>query len=309
MVQESFVVRTAVECTYHADTQTMVNVISSSNDGVTPANVDKVNTASKQKPKNALRVTVYASSKASTSQSFKNASSELGALLAKANYVCVNGGGAHGCMGALNEACEANGGVIDCIIHERFVDGNITPAQVRSLIVCGGPNLQCRKNLLLHNVDALVTLPGGPGTWEELWEAVVTLSHQLDSEMTCQKLILINVDGYYDGFITQLKRAEKEGVLYCGWDELLDVVDTPAEAMTILNDLTPGNFGPVPNYLKQERNKKKQQYGSSFITDFFSFQSTQKTNFLSLSPYMLCALGGFLVARMFSATKKENDEE
>ena len=95
-----------------------------------------------------------------------------------------------------------------CIL---YFSSNITPAEVRSMTICGGNNLQIRKNLLIENVDAIVTLPGGVGTWEELWEAVVTLSHQLDKNMKIQEIIIINVDGFYDGFVQQLKRAEKEG--------------------------------------------------------------------------------------------------
>ena len=96
-------------------------------------------------------------------------------------HICVNGGGAHGCMGAMNSGCDASGGTIHAVIHDMFVvdgaeylegDGKgCRVAKTRhSLTVTTGPNLKERKEKLVENVDAIIVLPGGTGTFDELWE-------------------------------------------------------------------------------------------------------------------------------------------
>ena len=59
-----------------------------------------------------MRVVVYGSASKDTPQAFKDASFELGKLLAQRGHICVNGGGNTGCMGSLSDGCLQHGGKV-----------------------------------------------------------------------------------------------------------------------------------------------------------------------------------------------------
>jgi predicted Rossmann-fold nucleotide-binding protein len=158
--------------------------------------------------KTTLRVTCYGSSSAATPERYLQEARSLGYILAKRNHICVNGAGQYGCMAALNDGAVAGNGHLVGVIHEMFlvdngdhvdgqsyvknkgqvqrdgsahsafyVDGsskkepskkNDQAGPIREILVAGGDDLQERKRLLVKNADALVVLPGGPGTWDEV---------------------------------------------------------------------------------------------------------------------------------------------
>eukprot|EP00941_MAST-03F_sp_MAST-3F-sp1_P001542 g1542.t1 len=183
-----------------------------------------------------LRVCVYGSSSPRSSKAFLDASRELGAALAKRGHVCVNGGGLYGCMGALNEgALQSNGEVIGAI-HERWfpthskLDGihaELAKGLKKNLIVVGGDTLTERKKALSDNADCFIAVPGGTGTWDELWEVVSERS----LKMNPRPVALLNVNGYYDGFVAQMEKAHECGILYTNPKELLAVFSSVNDAI------------------------------------------------------------------------------
>jgi predicted Rossmann-fold nucleotide-binding protein len=142
-----------------------------------------------QVAKNSLRITCYGSSSAKTPEKYLKEARSLGYILAKRGHVCVNGAGSFGCMAAMNDGAVAGNGHIVGVIHSMFlVDGgdlvdrdggahqvfdktnnpNHRDGPIREILVAGGDDLQERKKLLVDKADALVVLPGGPGTWDEV---------------------------------------------------------------------------------------------------------------------------------------------
>jgi predicted Rossmann-fold nucleotide-binding protein len=80
-------------------------------------------------------------------------------------------------MAAMNQGASDHSGKIVGVIHEMFVvDGSdwlegshsVFAENKRQLLVARGNDLQERKRLLVEGADALVVLPGGPGTWDEV---------------------------------------------------------------------------------------------------------------------------------------------
>ncbi|KAL3935647.1 MAG: hypothetical protein SGBAC_008880 [Bacillariaceae sp.] len=186
-----------------------------------------------------LRITCYGSSSNKTPSSYIQEARSLGYTLAKRGHVCINGAGPHGCMAAMNDGAVLGNGHIVGIIHEMFlVDSgyfwgssastdkkqlnfddigthkafqskNKETGLIREIIVAGGDDLQERKKLLVENADALVVLPGGPGTWDELWEMACARHLGLvDLPIVC-----INVDNYYEPFQKMLDRAHKDELI------------------------------------------------------------------------------------------------
>lgn len=95
------------------------------------------------------------------------------------------------------------------------------------MLVASGPDLQERKKLLVKDADALVVLPGGPGTWDELWEMACGRNIGLHNIPIC----LVNINGYYDPFMQILQRAYDEKLTKLEPDKLIHACKTPREAV------------------------------------------------------------------------------
>ena len=175
-----------------------------------------------------MRICVYASSSTRTSDRFMAAGRALGAAIAAGGHVLVNGGGRAGGMGALNEGCRAAGGRIVCVIHERFVVDGEEFAGAEKMVVAGGDDLGERKRLLVEHCDALIVMPGGVGTLDELWDAA---SLQQLGFKTSRPVVLVNLDGYYDATLAQLQRAHDEGLTSKPPAEILHAVPDVGAAL------------------------------------------------------------------------------
>ena len=91
------------------------------------------------------------------------------------------------------------------------------------ILLATGNDLQERKRLLVRDADALVVLPGGPGTWDELWEMACARHVGFHS----MPIVCVNVDGYYDNFRVILDRAHEEELLYKHPREIVHFEETP----------------------------------------------------------------------------------
>ena len=183
-----------------------------------------------------LRVCCYGSSSPRTPARYTDAAYSLGSYLARRGHTCVNGAGSSGCMAAMNAGASDAGGRIVGVIHEKFVvDGSDWLEGAHSvfgrggseLLLATGNDLQERKRLLVKGADALIVLPGGPGTWDELWE-MACAGHLGFHSMP---IVCVNVDGYYDDFRSMLGRAARDGLLYSEPDAIVHFEDTPEEAV------------------------------------------------------------------------------
>ncbi len=175
-----------------------------------------------------MNITVFASSSPRTPQMYLDVAATLGRLCAEEHITLVNGGGNSGCMGAMTDACLAAGGHVHGIILRKFQEENLGHDQVGQMDIA--ENMRDRKRLLMDHCDACITLAGGPGTWEEFWEFAV--ERQIDTHI--KPLILINTNGFYDGFIQQTQRAHREGFLYSAPEKLFHIATDPEEALNML---------------------------------------------------------------------------
>jgi len=181
----------------------------------------------------AVRVTVFASSTPQTAPAYVEASAAFGRGIADAGCIAVFGGGNAGCMGAFYQAVLAAGGRVRGITHRMFVKpggsslSEENAAALESLEIVEGSDLTMRKRRLLDAGDCLVTLPGGVGTFDELFMAVAEVG------VGCGSLpvLLLNVNGYYDGVIAQMQRAFDDGMLRHPVAHYYSVASTPQEAV------------------------------------------------------------------------------
>ncbi|HNW91667.1 MAG TPA: TIGR00730 family Rossman fold protein [bacterium] len=146
-------------------------------------------------------VCVYCSSSRSVDGAFVRAARALGAEIARRGWTLVYGGTRLGLMGAVATAAQQAGGRVVGVVPQVFVDQQFADKQADELVVA--PDLRARKEQMLARADALVALPGGFGTLDELLEAI-TLKQIRQHD---KAIVVINTDGYYDPLLAQLERV------------------------------------------------------------------------------------------------------
>jgi uncharacterized protein (TIGR00730 family) len=141
------------------------------------------------------RIAVYCGSATPTDPVYIESAQTVGRTLAKRGIGVVYGGGKLGLMGAVaNAALEAGGAVIG-VIPEALIGSEVAHRGCSELHVV--PGMHERKKMFTDLSDGFLTIPGGVGTMDELWEAVSWAQlgyHQ-------KPVGLLNVAGFYDQLI------------------------------------------------------------------------------------------------------------
>jgi uncharacterized protein (TIGR00730 family) len=152
-------------------------------------------------------VTVYCSSSSEIPQHYLEAAHELGISIARAGWTLVYGGNRIGMMAAVADAAREAGGKVVGITPQLLVDQGIADDRCDELVVTAG--MRERKALLEQRADAFVALPGGLGTFEELFEILVgRLLGYHD-----KPIVMLNVAGYYDALLAAIDHGVGEGFI------------------------------------------------------------------------------------------------
>lgn len=178
------------------------------------------------------RVTVYASSSNALAESYYDAASRLGTVLGKAGINIVYGGGGVGLMRAmadhaLKEGAHVHGIIPDFLNTVEHGHKNLSHLEVVS-------DMRERKHRMLVDSDAVVTLPGGSGTFEELFE-VLTLKRL---GLFLGPVILVNTNRYFDRYIDLLEHSVKERFMQQQHLQMWSVVDQPEEVFDAMRSAT-----------------------------------------------------------------------
>lgn len=175
-----------------------------------------------------MRVCVYCASSDEADPYFREEARSLGAALASAGHDLVYGGGGRGSMGALADgALEVGGhvtGVIPTFMIEReWAHRGLTDLQEVE-------DMRTRKHRMLTHSDGVVALPGGCGTFEELFEAMTLKRLGLFHG----QIVIVNSRRYYDDLVRFLERSVEERFMTAehlglwrvvgGADEVLDAL-------------------------------------------------------------------------------------
>jgi hypothetical protein len=154
------------------------------------------------------RVLVFCASSGSCAAAFHAAAATLGRSLARAGDTVVYGGGAVGSMGALADAALEEGGQVVGIIPHFMRELEWAHPGLSELHLVD--DMQQRKKRMIENADAIVTLPGGSGTFEELFEAIT--SKRLG--FFPKPIVILNQSGFYDPLFTLLGRSVEERFMH-----------------------------------------------------------------------------------------------
>ncbi len=154
-----------------------------------------------------MRICVFCGSSASVSDHYKQAAAAFGHLLVKNGIGLVYGGGSVGLMGAIADAVVEAGGEVIGIIPEKLAKAEVAHECVQDLRVV--TSMHERKALMADLSDAFVALPGGIGTFEELFEAW-TWAQLGYHQKPCG---ILNVAGFYDKLAAFLDQVVADGFL------------------------------------------------------------------------------------------------
>jgi uncharacterized protein (TIGR00730 family) len=191
------------------------------------------------------RICVFCGSRPGSRPEYLEAARQLGGLLAERRIGLVYGGASVGMMGALANAVLTGGGEVIGVIPEALVQRELTHDHLTELRVVS--SMHERKALMAELSDAAIALPGGFGTFEELFE-IVTWS-QLGIHR--KAIGVLNVGGFYDGLISLVDHTIAEGFVP---EQHRQLILTAAEPDVLL-DLIVSHDPPAPFFKWLERNQ------------------------------------------------------
>lgn len=168
---------------------------------------------------------VFCSSADGARPAYREAALELGSKLAARGIGLVYGGATVGLMGAVANATLTGGGRVIGVIPHVLVDKEVSHNGCTELHVVD--TMHTRKALMGERADAFLILPGGYGTFEELFEVLAWETLRLHTKPMC----LLNTAGFYDGLLAFLDHCVAEGVLKPVARRILLVADTVDEAL------------------------------------------------------------------------------
>jgi hypothetical protein len=180
-------------------------------------------------------VVVYGASSADAEKVFVDAAFQLGSLIAKAGKRLVSGAGSTGLMAAVENGALAAGGVSIGIIPQFMVDNGWLHEGLTEVRVTA--TMHERKNMMAEMADAVVALPGGTGTFEELFEIITWKMLGL----FVKPIIILNTDHYYDPLLDMLDRTAQRHFMNPVFKKLWAVAQTPEEALTLVDTLSDWN--------------------------------------------------------------------
>lgn len=173
-------------------------------------------------------VAVFCAASEEISARYAECARQVGRLIAESGCELVYGGASAGLMEALASSVKENNGrvvgVVPNILEQRnrvsrFIDTKINTA-----------NLSDRKDYMLEHSSVFIALPGGIGTLDEVFHVMAAATIGYHSK----KVVLYNIDGFWDKLLAMLKDFEQAGFIRKHPDELFIVANSLIELRTIL---------------------------------------------------------------------------
>ena len=182
-----------------------------------------------------MTVCVFAASSSRVDQEYGRDAALLGSLLAGAGIDVVFGGGGIGLMNKLADAVIENGGKITGVIPAFMQAEGWGHNGVSETIVTA--DMSERKRKMFEMSDAVIALPGGVGTLEELTEAITLKQLSLFDG----QIIILNTRGFYNSLLDFIDNMIDSNFLRKEHKGIWKVVNTPVEVMDALKDDGKGN--------------------------------------------------------------------
>ena len=174
------------------------------------------------------RLAVYCGSASPLDPVYIEAARDVGRVLAERGIGVVYGGGRLGLMGAVADAALAAGGEVIGVIPEALVKAEVAHLGCTELHTVA--DMHSRKRMFTDLSDGFVTLPGGVGTMDELWEAVSWAQLGYHDK----PVGLLNVAGFYDGLIAFNAKMIDVGFIRVQHAGIMQVANTLDKLLSLM---------------------------------------------------------------------------
>jgi uncharacterized protein (TIGR00730 family) len=181
-----------------------------------------------------LSLCIYCGSRAGDDPAFETAARAIGQAIGQRGWRLVYGGGRAGLMGCVADAALAAGAEVIGVIPLALMDRELGHPGLAELIVV--ETMHERKRLMAERSDAFVALPGGIGTFEELFEVWTWLQLGYHDK----PVGLLNAAGYYDALLSFLDQSVARGFVPPAQRALLQVQSQPDALLDRIAALAPG---------------------------------------------------------------------
>ena len=173
-------------------------------------------------------VCVYSASSTKIDKVYFEAAGRLGKLFAERRIRLVNGAGSIGLMRSVADAVLENGGEVTGVIPRFMVEQGWHHTGLTRLVEV--ESMHERKQLMADLSDAVIALPGGCGTLEELLEVLTWKQVGL----YLNPIVILNTNDFFDPLLDQLKRAIDENFMRRQHGDIWHVAATPEEAVELV---------------------------------------------------------------------------
>jgi len=177
----------------------------------------------------AYSVCVYCGSRSGADPAFSAEAVELGAGIATRGWRLVYGAGDVGLMGDVARAAQAAGAETFGVIPQHLVHMEVGKADLTSYVVT--ETMHERKKVMFMNCDAVVVLPGGAGSLDELFEALTWRQLGLHDK----PILLVNVDGFWDPLVALMQHIVRQEFAEASLLDMFTVVPDAAAALQALS--------------------------------------------------------------------------
>ncbi len=185
-----------------------------------------------------MKICVFGAASESIDQAYKDATEEMGALLAQRGHELVFGAGRNGLMGAVARGFKKGGGYIYGVIPHFFREENVEEIYELCDRLIYTDTMHQRKQTMEDKAEAFIIVPGGIGTFEELFE-ILTL-RQLGRHN--KPIIIYNLKGFYNELISALENAAGKGFIKEGCLRLYKCAENVEDVIRLIEDDTVQTF-------------------------------------------------------------------
>jgi uncharacterized protein (TIGR00730 family) len=175
-------------------------------------------------------ICIYCASSTQVKPSYFDATDRLAKLLALEGHSIVYGGGAKGLMGQLADSMLQANGTITGVIPRFMCEVEWNHTKLTELILV--ETMHERKEKMATLADAVVALPGGCGTLEELLEVITWKRLGIFTK----PIVIVNLEGYFDALVAMLNRAADEHFMREEHRHMWKVVETPEEVLAAIHE-------------------------------------------------------------------------
>lgn len=178
-------------------------------------------------------ICVFCGSSFGTRPIYREAAIELGQVMAKENIALVWGGGKVGLMGTVADAVIQAGGEAIGVIPGFMVEKELAHPDASEMIEVD--SMHTRKALMADRSEGFIAMPGGFGTFDELFEILTWAQLHIHGK----PVGLLNTDGYYDPLLAMVEHSIREGFVRPSNLDLFVVASTPAELIAAMRGYQP----------------------------------------------------------------------